>query len=121
MLARLAIGLDKRPDLAAQLSTPTTAAAAMEEASGGGGGKESLPERAANIIRQAFVTCLNDRSSQGVMTGTAAVANSSKPEGKKAGIYMIANLCLKILFQVCSYKIPYRTFQSCLLVSRELY
>ena len=102
MLARLAIGLDKRPDLIAQLSTPTTAAAIMDEASSGGGGKETLPERAANIIRQAFVTCLNDRSSPGAATGMTTTTNSGKPEGKKSGIYTIANLCLKILFQVCS-------------------
>ena len=82
-LARLAIGLDRRPELIAHLTRKT----AYE------GAGETLPERAANLLRQAFVTCLNDRSS-GVKDGRA--------EGKKAGIYKIANLCLKILFQVGS-------------------
>ena len=103
MLAKLATGLDKRPDLVAQLSTPTTAAAILDETAGGGGGggKETLPERAANIIRQAFVTCLNDRSGPvGVVGATGTIPG--RLEGKKSGIYTIANLCLKILFQVCS-------------------
>jgi hypothetical protein len=81
MLSRLAIGLDKKPELIAHL---------VKGSSDEGGAKETLPERAANIVRQAFVTCLNDRSS-GVKDG--------KPEGKKEGIYKTANLCLKILFQ----------------------
>ncbi|KAK3109339.1 hypothetical protein LTR53_017510, partial [Teratosphaeriaceae sp. CCFEE 6253] len=89
LVCRLAIGLDKQPELIAHLRR-----------SGGGGGssggdegaaRETLPERAANILRQAFVTCLNDR-----VSGLSA---DGKPEGKKRGIYTIANLCLKILFQ----------------------
>lgn len=102
MLAKLAIGLEKRPDLVAQLSTPTTAAAILDETGGGGGGgSETLPERAANIIRQAFVTCLNDRSGPIGATGVMGTV-SGRLEGKKSGIYTIANLCLKILFQVCT-------------------
>jgi hypothetical protein len=81
MLSRLAIGLDKQPELIAHLARGAT---------DDGGVSETLPERAANIVRQAFVTCLNDRSS-GVKDG--------KPEGKKIGIYKAANLVLKILFQ----------------------
>ena len=83
MLARLAIGLDKRPELIAHLTKQST-----DE----GGGVETLPERAANIIRQAFVTCLNDRTSapSGIKDG--------QPDGKKIGVYRIANICLKILF-----------------------
>jgi len=81
MLSRLAIGLDKQPELIAHLNRGST-----DE----GEAMETLPERAANIVRQAFVTCLNDRAS-GVKDG--------KPEGKKIGIYKAANLCLKILFQ----------------------
>jgi len=81
MLSRLAIGLDKKPELIAHL---------VRGSSSDDGAKETLPERAANIVRQAFVTCLNDRAS-GVKDG--------KPEGKKIGIYKAANLVLKILFQ----------------------
>ncbi|EON65482.1 hypothetical protein W97_04720 [Coniosporium apollinis CBS 100218] len=84
VLARLAIGLDKRPELIAHLT---------KQSSDDSGVRETLPERAANILRQAFVTCLNDR------TGTASGVRDGKPDGKKVGIYTIANLCLKILFQ----------------------
>jgi len=86
MFARLAIGLDKRPELIAHLVRK----ASFED----DGARETLPERAANILRQAFVTCLNDR------TPTASGTRGGKPDGKKSGIYKIANLCLKILFQV---------------------
>ncbi|KAK1064003.1 hypothetical protein LTR74_009070 [Friedmanniomyces endolithicus] len=89
LVCRLAIGLDKQPELIAHLK--------RSGGGGGGGGgdeggaRETLPERAANILRQAFVTCLNDRVS--------SLSAAGKPEGKKRGIYLIANLCLKILFQ----------------------
>ncbi|KAK4979002.1 hypothetical protein LTR42_001502 [Elasticomyces elasticus] len=84
VVCRLAIGLDKQPELIAHLRR--TGGAGDE-----GGAQETLPERAANILRQAFVTCLNDR-----VSGLSA---AGEPEGKKRGIYIIANLCLKILFQ----------------------
>lgn len=83
LVCKLAIGLDRHPELISHLKSGQTGG---EE----GGPRETLPERAANILRQAFVTCLNDRS-PGIKDG--------KPEGKKSGIYTIANLCLKILFQ----------------------
>ncbi|KAK5140769.1 hypothetical protein LTR04_002855, partial [Oleoguttula sp. CCFEE 6159] len=83
-LSRLAIGLDKQPGLIAHLTQQST-----DE----GGARETLPERAANILRQAFVTCLNDRS------GAPSGISNGKPDGKRSGIYTIANLCLKILFQ----------------------
>jgi len=84
ILSRLAIGLDKKPELIAHLA---------RQSADEGEGRETLPERAANIVRQAFVTCLNDR------TGAVAGQRDGQPEGKKIGIYKIANLCLKILFQ----------------------
>lgn len=79
MMSRLAIGLDKQPELIAHIPRKT------DEDAG-----ETLPERAANIIRGAFTTCLNDRG--------VGMANG-RPEGKKAGIYKLCNLCLKVLFQ----------------------
>ena len=89
LVCRLAIGLDRQPELVAQIRSAA-------RAGGGGGGeedgaRETLPEKAANILRQAFVTCLNDRVS--------GLSPEGRPEGKKRGIYIIANLCLKILFQ----------------------
>ncbi|KAK7516019.1 uncharacterized protein IWZ02DRAFT_458186 [Phyllosticta citriasiana] len=85
MLATLAITLDKRPELLGHL----------QQAAGGSGGeeKQTLGERAVDVLRGAFVTCLNDRS------GSPDGIKDGKPEGKRVGIYKIANLCLKILFQ----------------------
>ncbi|KAF1816307.1 hypothetical protein P152DRAFT_388749 [Eremomyces bilateralis CBS 781.70] len=84
VLARLAIGLDKKPELIAHLAQP---------AGDDDGAQETLPERAANILVAAFKTCLADR------TSSTFGAKPGKPEGKKVGIYTIANVCLKILFQ----------------------
>lgn len=86
VFARLAIGLDKNPQLIAHLVTRTT-----ED-----GKRETLPERAANVLRNAFVTCLQDR---GKADGSPSTATKDKPQGKAVGIYKLANLCLKILFQ----------------------
>jgi hypothetical protein len=86
LVCRLAIGLDRQPEL--------LAGSRMEGAGEEGGYRETLPEKAANTIRVAFTTALNDRS------GTpGGLDNNGKPEGKKRGIYILANLCLKILFQ----------------------
>ncbi|KAF2477764.1 uncharacterized protein BDR25DRAFT_249957 [Lindgomyces ingoldianus] len=84
VFARVAIGLDKHPELIAHLVSSSLS----EE-----GQSETLPEKAANVIRQAFSTCLNDR-----YTVPGGVKNN-RPDGKKIGIYRMANLCLKILFQ----------------------
>ncbi|KAK8183373.1 hypothetical protein IWZ00DRAFT_459138 [Phyllosticta capitalensis] len=81
MLATLAITLDKRPELLGQLQQSA------------GDEKQTLGERAVDVLRGAFVTCLNDR------TGSPDGVKDGKPDGKRVGIYKIANLCLKILFQ----------------------
>ena len=83
LVCRLSIGLDKQPQLIAHFRS-------AQPGGEDGGPRETLPERAANILRQAFVTCLNDRT---------PVTKGGKPEGRKRGIYIIANICLKILFQ----------------------
>jgi hypothetical protein len=84
LVCRLAIGLDRQPELIAHLKRSN--ADGEDE-----GVSQTLPERAANTIRFAISTCLNDRS-------TAHDA-SGRPSGRKRGIYTIANICLKILFQ----------------------
>lgn len=83
LICRLAIGLDKQPELIAHLKS--------NKPGNEDGGRETLPERAAESIRQALTTCLNDRSSD--------LDQNGRPEGKKRGIYIIANICLKIFFQ----------------------
>lgn len=89
VLCRLAIGLEKQPELIAQFIQPLS----IDE---GGGETITLPERAANTLRSAFSTCLTDKSFVKTPLGTD---ETGKPAGKKMGIYAIANICLKILFQ----------------------
>lgn len=84
MLAALAIILDKRPDLIVNV---------QPQGGDDGGEKQTLGEKAVEIIRNAFVTCLNDR------TGNISGVRDGRPDGKRVGIYKLANLCLKILFQ----------------------
>ena len=86
-LARLAIGLDKRPDLVAHL-TQRDASAGGEEATE----RVTLVEGSANVIREAFKKCLSERS------GPPNGIENGKPEGRRIGIYMTANLCLKLFF-----------------------
>lgn len=84
VLAKLAIGLDKRPELIAHLLREgRDGTDEMTE-------KVTLVEKSANVVREAFIKCLTDRA------GTM-----SKPEGKRVGIYLMANLCLKLLFKAC--------------------
>ncbi|KAH8590517.1 COP9 signalosome-like protein complex subunit 12 [Bisporella sp. PMI_857] len=84
-LAKLAITLDKRPDLTQQLK---------RAASGSDGeSRKTLVESTAEIIQKAFTTCL------GARTSNPSGIKDGKPEGKKAGIFQFANLVLKMLFQ----------------------
>jgi nuclear mRNA export protein PCID2/THP1 len=84
-LARLTMSLSRRPDLTRKLR-------------GGAAGDEdkSIAESSAEIIQKIFTTCLTDRSS----------GRFGKPEGKKIGVYMFANLVLKLLFAVSISDLP---------------
>lgn len=88
VLANFAIGLDKRPELVAQL---------LNEQSIGNHerikDKATFVEDAANTIREAFIKCLSDKS------GSGGFGKHAAPEGKRTGIYKTGNLCLKLLFQ----------------------
>lgn len=90
ILAKLAMGLDRRPDLIAHIRRMEGLADQDESVE-----KVTLVEKSANVVREAFIKCLTDR------TGTPGP--HGKPEGKRVGIYLMANLCLKLLFQVCKY------------------
>lgn len=106
LVCRLAIGLDRQPELIRHLK-------GAEQGGGDDGGpRETLPERAANIIRGAFVTCLNERGGPALKDG--------KPEGKKKGIYILANLCLKILFQCRKTRNATQIFENIYLNSPPL-
>ncbi|KAH7189478.1 uncharacterized protein B0J16DRAFT_115912 [Fusarium flagelliforme] len=73
-LARLTMSLSRQPELARRLR-------AVDE-------DKTIAESSAEIIQKIFTTCLTDRSS----------GRYDKPEGKKVGVYMFANLVLKLLF-----------------------
>ncbi|KAL7950283.1 hypothetical protein V8C42DRAFT_310050 [Trichoderma barbatum] len=75
-LARLTMNLNRRPDLTRRLRVVDD------------DNRKSVAESSAEIIQKIFTTCLTDRS------GT----RTSKPEGKRVGVYMFANLVLKLLF-----------------------
>ena len=56
------------------------------------GDMKSIVENTADGIQKIFTACLADRSS----------TRYNKPEGKKTGLYICANLVLKLLFTVSS-------------------
>ena len=90
-LAKLAVTLDKKPELTAHLVRRASVAAYAEDPES----KKSLVESTAELLQRGFTTCLTDRSAIG-----AGPNSDEKPEGKKTGIYSFANLVLRLLFQV---------------------
>ncbi|KAI9840191.1 MAG: hypothetical protein M1837_001863 [Sclerophora amabilis] len=88
ILARLAVGLDKRPDLTAHLVQSLVDAGDEPKP------RRTLVEGTAELLQRAFTTCLTDRTAN-----TSGVDGNGQPEGKKIGIYSFANLVLKLLFQ----------------------
>ncbi|KAI9851611.1 MAG: hypothetical protein M1838_003205 [Thelocarpon superellum] len=89
-LARLAMGLDKRPELTAHLIRRKS----MVDAGDDSESKQTLVEGTAELLQRPFTICLTDRTASG--TG---IGRDGRPEGKKVGIYLFANLVLKLLFQ----------------------
>lgn len=79
-LSKLSMTLNKRPDLTEKLNTIDT----------GDDDQTSIVGTTAEVIQKIFTTCLTDRSSQ----------RYAQPEGKKTGVYIFANLTLKLLFAV---------------------
>ncbi|KAJ5087067.1 hypothetical protein NUU61_008374 [Penicillium alfredii] len=86
VLAKLAMGLDRRPELIAHILRMEGHTDRDENIE-----KVTLVEQSANVVREAFIKCLTDR--------TGNPGPQGKPEGKRIGIYLMANLCLKLLFQ----------------------
>jgi nuclear mRNA export protein PCID2/THP1 len=85
-LTKLAMTLDKRPDLTRKLRNLADADS--------GEGKKTLVETTAETIQRAFIMCLSERSANN------GIGKDGRPEGKKAGIYKFANLVLKLFFKV---------------------
>ncbi|KAI1812749.1 hypothetical protein GGS20DRAFT_519004 [Poronia punctata] len=77
-LSRLSMVLHKRPDLTKKLKRIDT----------GEDDQASIVGTTAEVIQKIFTTCLADRTSQ----------RYAQPEGKKIGVYIFANLTLKLLF-----------------------
>ncbi|KAK6828104.1 hypothetical protein PG987_011445 [Apiospora arundinis] len=77
-LSKLSMTLNKRPDLTRNLQTVDD----------GEGEQKSIVETTAEIIQKVFTACLTDRSSQ----------RHEQPKGKKTGVYIFANVTLKLLF-----------------------
>ncbi|MCJ1390259.1 hypothetical protein MMC18_003117 [Xylographa bjoerkii] len=87
-LARLAIGLDKRPDLIAHLTQMGAGVGGEDVAE-----RVTLVEGSANVVREALKKCLSDKS--GNDTGLDA---NGRPGGRRIGIYILGNICLKLFF-----------------------
>lgn len=87
MLAKVALGLDKNPELVAD-SLREQKASDPE----GAAEKVTFVETTANVLREAFIKCITDKSGGGG-------GRRASPENKRTGIYMTANSCLKLLFQ----------------------
>ncbi|KAI1365055.1 hypothetical protein F5Y08DRAFT_194472 [Xylaria arbuscula] len=77
-LSKLSMTLNKRPDLTKKLKTVDT----------GDDDQASIVGTTAELIQKFFTTCLTDRTSQ----------RYGRPDGKKVGVYIFANLTLKLLF-----------------------
>ncbi|KAH9891509.1 hypothetical protein F4778DRAFT_338283 [Xylariomycetidae sp. FL2044] len=77
-LSKLSMTLNRRPDLTRKLRL----------LSSGEEDQKSLVETTAETIQKVFTACLTDRASQ----------QYAKPEGKKVGVYIFANIALKLLF-----------------------
>ena len=87
-LIKLAIDLDKRLDLIAHLlkRVSTFDNEEIEE-------RVTLVEGIANVIREAFKKCLNEKSGN-----ASEVNNNEKSNERRMRIYLTANLCLKLFF-----------------------
>lgn len=57
------------------------------------GERVTLAEGSANLIREAFKKCASERSGN-----ASGLDNNGKPEGRRTGIYLMANVCLKLFF-----------------------
>lgn len=95
-LAKLAVNLERKPELTAHLLRRSSTAAMADDPES----NKTLVEHTAELLHRAFTTCLTDRT-----LGGPGSNRNGKPEGKKVAIYSFANLVLKLLFQVsnCRY------------------
>jgi nuclear mRNA export protein PCID2/THP1 len=89
VLATIASGLGKRPDLVARLLSDRPA---TDDA--GDRRVFNIVEDAANILRETFIKCLSDKSGS-----TGIGGRMTTIQGRRVGIYKAGNLCFKLLLQ----------------------
>jgi hypothetical protein len=106
-LAKLAMTLDKRPDLTRRLRR-------LSNVDQSGEGRKTLVESTAELIQRAFTMCLTERS-----WNRNGVGKDGRPDGRKGGIYSFANLVLKLLFQVFLHILPLSSLSNPLQVSQN--
>lgn len=82
-LSKLAIGLDRRPDLLKNLSTDQSDT----------GEHVTLVEASANVIKESCLRCLNDR-----VGGANGLEPNGAIAGRKIGMYALANISLRLFF-----------------------
>ena len=87
VLAKIALLLDKNPELVADILKDQKAGDPE-----GAAEKVTFVETTSNVLREAFIKCITDKSGGGG-------GRRATPENKRTGIYMTANSCLKLLFQ----------------------
>lgn len=92
-LSKVVMILHRQPDLMAGRRAAT-----------GDEDSKSMVEQSADIIQKIFTSCLTDRSS----------GRFAKPEGKKVGVYVFANLVLGLLFTVSDCHSHYHDFMQAL-------
>ena len=100
VLANFALKLDKDP----QLKMAARSGAGEE-----GAENVTFVERAANLLREAFIKCLSDKTGS---AGLAGPGKRGKPENKRKGIYTTANSCLKLLLQCGKLRNAQQMFNS---------
>lgn len=89
-LARLAVNLERRPELTAHLIRRSSVLHETDDPDF----KKTLVEDTAELLQRAFTTCLTEKSAS-----ATGIGPNGRPEGKKIAIYSFANLVLKLLFQ----------------------
>lgn len=88
ILTRISVGLDKQPG---NVARATTVSDGTKD-----GRKVVSVEDSANLIRDAFIKCLADKTG---ISGSQGPGRRGRPENKRTGIYNAANMCLKLLLQ----------------------
>ncbi len=97
--------LSKRPDLTRRLAKAMPIDADNDS-------RKSLVETTADVLQKPFTECLAERT-----VSRSGIGPDGKPEGRKAAIYLFANMILRLLFKVSFF--PLKTLASLTFVERQ--